>query len=269
MWHNVWNDAHILNRVSALLTVFAVSVFGNAAFNWLAVKPVFAFQRVVVTGEITNADPAHFVAVVQQGLRGTFFTIDLAAAHDALLQVPWVREASVRRRWPGRLEIAIEEHQPLARWNDVGLVNTRGEVFDAEYGEDLPDFYGPEGTAGEVTVRYREFSAPLRALQPGIDALTRTARGAWDVKLDDGTTIALGREQVSERWSRWMQVSERYRDRIAQGGELAAVDMRYANGFAARIVGGSKDAAAGARVTGANSIAGITSIAKAVPARRG
>ena len=166
--------------------------------------------------------------------------MDLAAARDALQQVPWVRGVSVRRQWPGRLEIAVEEHQPLARWNDTALVNMQGEVFEAGYGEELPDFYGPDGTAGEVTARYREFSAPLRTLQFGIDALSRSARGAWDVKLDDGMTIALGREQVGERWARWMQVSERYRDRIAQGGELAAVDMRYANGFAARIIGGGK-----------------------------
>jgi hypothetical protein len=50
-----------------------------------------------------------------------------------------------------------------------------------------------------------------------------------------------------------MQVSERYRDRIAQGGRLAAIDMRYPNGFAARIVGGGSGAAD----------------AKAAPARRG
>jgi cell division protein FtsQ len=251
MWHSVWNDAAILNRVSALLAVLALGVFGTIAIKWLAARPVFAIQRVVVTGEMHNADPVHIAAVVQHGLRGTFFTMDLAAARDALQKVPWVRHVSVRRQWPGRLEIAVEEHQPLARWNDTALVNTQGEVFDAEYGEELPDFYGPDGTAGEVAARYREFSAPLHNLQLGIDALSRSARGAWDVKLDDGMTIALGREQVGERWARWMQVSERYRDRIAQGGQLAAVDMRYANGFAARIIGGGKDLAAGTKAVAA------------------
>ena len=247
MWHSAWNDIAVLNRVSALLVVLALGVFGTIAIKSLAARPVFAIQRVVVTGEMHNADPAHLAAVVQQGLRGTFFTMDLAAARDALQKVPWVRGVSVRRQWPGRLEIAVEEHQPLARWNDTALVNVQGELFEAESGEELPDFYGPDGTAGEVTARYREFSVPLRTLQLGIDALSRSARGAWDVRLDDGMTIALGREQVGERWMRWIQVSERYRDRIAQGGELAAVDMRYANGFAARIVGGGKAAAAGAK----------------------
>jgi len=247
VWHSAWNDIAVLNRVSALLVVLALGVFGTIAIKSLAARPVFAIQRVVVTGEMHNADPAHLAAVVQQGLRGTFFTMDLAAARDALQKVPWVRGVSVRRQWPGRLEIAVEEHQPLARWNDTALVNVQGELFEAESGEELPDFYGPDGTAGEVTARYREFSVPLRTLQLGIDALSRSARGAWDVRLDDGMTIALGREQVGERWMRWIQVSERYRDRIAQGGELAAVDMRYANGFAARIVGGGKAAAAGAK----------------------
>ena len=242
MWHSVWKDAAILNRVSALLLLFALGVFGAIAVKRAAAHPAFAIQRVVVTGEVAHADPAHITSVVQHGLRGTFFTMDLTAARDALQKIPWVRQVSVRRQWPGRLAIAVEEHQALARWNDVSLVNVQGEVFDAEYGEELPDFYGPDGSSAELTARYREFSTPLAALQLGIDTLSRSARGAWEVKLEDGMTIALGREQVGERWARWMQVSERYRDRIAQGGQLAAIDMRYANGFAARIEGGAKDA---------------------------
>ncbi|MEO8134919.1 MAG: cell division protein FtsQ/DivIB, partial [Betaproteobacteria bacterium] len=151
------------------------------------------------------------------------------------------RSVAVRRQWPARLEVAIEEHQPLAHWNDAALVNMQGEVFDAEYGDDLPDFYGPEGSAAEIALRFREFSAPMRANSRAIDTLSRSARGAWDVKLDDGRTIALGREQVAERWLRWMQVSDRYREGIAQGGELAAVDMRYPNGFAARVIRPEKE----------------------------
>lgn len=258
MWHSVWKDTAILNRVSALLLLFALGVFGGIAMKRTAAHPAFAIKRVIVTGEVAHADPAHIASVVQHGLRGTFFTMDLAAARDALQKVPWVRQVSVRRQWPGRLAIAIEEHQALARWNDAALVNVQGEVFDAEYGEELPDFYGPDGSAAEITARYREFSAQLAALQLGIDTLSRSARGAWEVKLEDGMTIALGREHVGERWTRWMQVSERYRDRIAQGGELAAIDMRYANGFAARIVGGPKEAAKDAASRG-----------KAAPVKRG
>jgi cell division septal protein FtsQ len=79
--------------------------------------------------------------------------------------------------------------------------------------------------------------ASLKGRDVEIYTLTRSARGAWDLQLDDGIVIALGREHIGERWMRWVEISERYGDRIAQGGQLAAVDLRYENGFAARIEG--------------------------------
>ncbi len=61
--------------------------------------------------------------------------------------MPWVRKVALRRQWPRRLEVTIEEHSPLARWNDAGLVNAQGEVFVADYDGELPQFDGPEGSA--------------------------------------------------------------------------------------------------------------------------
>lgn len=245
MWHSVWNDAALLNRIAGVLVFGAFCAFAFAAIRWSAARPSFAIQRVVVTGAIQHAEPTHIAAVIQQAFRGTFFTIDLAAARDALAQVPWVKTVAIRRRWPATLEVDVAEHQPLARWNDDSLVSTDGEVFEAEYGDDLPDFYGTDGTAAEMTQRFREFSASLKARRASIEMLSRSARGAWDVRLADGLTIALGRELVAERWTRWVQLADRYGAGIAQGGQLAAVDLRYANGFAARI-SGLKDEAAGA-----------------------
>ena len=161
MWHSLWNDARTLNRLAALVTLAAMAISGTLVVKKLAARQEFAIKSVVVTGQLSNADPAHIAAVVHHELTGTFFTIDLATARDALQRVTWVRRIAVRREWPARLEIIVEEHQPLARWNDVSLVNTHGEVFDAEFGDDLPSFYAPDGAAGEVASRYREFVSML------------------------------------------------------------------------------------------------------------
>ena len=240
MWNSLWNDTAALNRIAGALALIAIATISIVLVRKLASLPEFAIRHVVVTGangKLAHADPAHIAAVVQHELRGTFFTIDLSTARDALQRVSWVRRVAVRREWPARIEIAIEEHEPLARWNDISLVNRQGEVFDAEYGDDLPTFHAPEGTSAEVTARYREFASLLDRSGDAIESITRSARGAWGVKLDDGLDVALGREQVSERWARWIQVGERYRSRIARGRELVAIDMRYPNGFAARVNG--------------------------------
>ena len=141
-------------------------------------------------GKLVHADPAHIAAVVHHELRGTFFTIDLSAARDALQRVSWIRRVAVRRAMAGAASRSRSRSISRSRAGTTSsLVNTQGEVFDAEYGDDLPTFYAPEGTSAEVAARYREFAALLdRGQHAGdaIESITRSARGAWDVKLDDG-----------------------------------------------------------------------------------
>src|SRR5579872_379440 len=108
MWSSLWNDASALNRLAAVLSLIALVAIGTVAVKRIAARPEFAIRSVVVTGKLVNADPAHIAAVVHHELRGTFFTIDLAAARDALQRVTWVRRAAVRREWPAKIEIAIE-----------------------------------------------------------------------------------------------------------------------------------------------------------------
>ena len=55
-------------------------------------------------------------AAVSDRIRGNFFAVSPADVRAGLEKLPWVRAASVRRVWPDRLEVALEEHVALARW---------------------------------------------------------------------------------------------------------------------------------------------------------
>jgi hypothetical protein len=44
-----------------------------------------------------------------------FISIDLDQAR-AFETVPWVRQATLRRIWPDRLAVHLDEHQPVALW---------------------------------------------------------------------------------------------------------------------------------------------------------
>ena len=76
----------------------------------------------------------------------------------AFESVPWVRHAVVRRVWPNRLRVQLEEHRPVALWGgETGsekLVNSFGEVFEANLGDveddDLPRLVGPDGSSAQV-----------------------------------------------------------------------------------------------------------------------
>src|SRR5512136_1223369 len=160
----MWDDPGRMNALAAAFAVLALALLGVGFAAWLARQPVFAWREVVVGSPLERVRAAHIEAVVRDELTGTFFTMDLDRARAALARVPWVRKVALRRQWPQRLEVDIEEHVPFARWNDNALVNSEGEVFGAEFDGELPQFAGPDGRAQDIAARYREWGGALAPL---------------------------------------------------------------------------------------------------------
>ena len=237
----MWDDARQLNAIAVTLALIAIAFLVWALVGRITRLAFFDYRDVVVTTPLARVSGAHVEAVIRSELKGTFFTMDLDAARASLARVPWVRAIALRRQWPRRLEIEVDEHDPLARWNDGALVNTRGEVFVANWAGDLPEFSGPDGQAQLMTERYREWSALLAPLALRLRGLTLSARGGWQLRAaDDGgaLTLDVGRDDVAGRLARFMAVYARTVGVLARAGtHIDHVDLRYRNGFAARVPG--------------------------------
>lgn len=237
----MWDDARQMNATAFGLALIATGLLLWGGVSWIARQPAFAFREVVVVGPLERTDAAHLEAVIRGELAGTFFTMSLDHARVALTRVPWVRKAALRRQWPQRLEVAVEEHAPLARWNESALVNTQGEVFGADYDGELPQFEGPEGRAAEVAERYREWGEALQPLALSVQEVKLSPRGGWRVRATGGfgaLAIELGREEPSARLARFVAAYGRTVGTLARAGtRIDHVDLRYRNGFAARLPG--------------------------------
>jgi cell division protein FtsQ len=146
----------------------------------------------------------------------------------------------VQRAWPRGLRVVVTEQVPAARWGENGLLNTRGELFITGARHiplELPRLSGPEGT--ETTVARRYLAAQGRLVEAGmrLAALRLDARGAWELDLDNGVTVRLGRKQVDERFDTFIRTALKI---VAQRAtDIAYIDMRYANGFAVGWRGGN------------------------------
>jgi cell division protein FtsQ len=237
----MWDDAKQLNVVASALALVAVGLLLWGALSWAARQSSFAFREVVVRGPLERVSATQLEAVVRDELAGTFFTMNLEGARASLARVPWVRGVALRRQWPQRLEVTIEEHAPFARWNDAGLVNAQGEVFVADYDGELPQFEGSEGRAAEVAARYREWSEALAPLALTVANVRLSPRGGWHMKAKGAAralAIELGREEPTARLARFVAVYERTIGALARAGtRIEHVDLRYRNGFAARVPG--------------------------------
>jgi len=237
----LWDRPPLLNLAADLLFVFGIAVLAWAALSGVQRLPFYTLRELVVVGDIERVSRAQIEHAARSALSGNLLSVNLDAARAAFEKLPWVRSVSLRRQWPHALELALEEHVAVARWSptdgDPRLVNSRGEVFAAASGDELPVFSGPEGSAAAMLERYREFDTRLAKIQRKPVALTLTAREAWQVKLDDGVLLDLGRDQprqpLAERLDRFAihYVAAVDKARVP----VAAVDMRYPNGFALRV----------------------------------
>lgn len=250
----MWHDVRALKLMTGLLLgVFAVVVAG-AAIVWVTRLGMFDLRSILVRGDVRHLSlPAIRASAVQQ-LRGNFFTVDLATARRTFETVPWVRRASVSRRWPNQLVVEIEEHVPLANWVDGRGVNTYGELFSVNTAEleeyaNLPLLEGPPGTEHLLAQRLRDFAGWFKPIGRAPEAVGLSSRFAWSVTLDDGMVIELGREQeahtLAKRIARFVATFEQVRQRW--GGELETADLRYPNGYAVRVAGVKFIAPSGAR----------------------
>ncbi len=229
----MWDNARFLNALANALYCAAAALTLYGVLMMFLQLPIFPLREVEVTGRVARTTRDQVQAIVVEQLKGNFFTLDLDAARAAFQKLPWIRRATLRRHWPDRLEVEVEEHVALARWRDSALVNTYGEVFEAATSEILPVFSAPEGTATEVAQRYDAFRTSLEPLGKRPVHVALSARRAWQLKLDDGEVLELGRSQMEERLQRFVSA---YGRTLAQLPHRSyRIDLRYSNGFAVRM----------------------------------
>jgi len=228
----MWDKPNLLNWVANLLLALCVLIMLYAMLFAVVHLPIFPLREVEVEGQLSHVSREQVQLIVAKHLKGNFFTLDLIKARDAFEKLPWARHVSLRRRWPDKLEVSIEEHQALARWGSVALVNTHGELFHAASGSDLPVFYGPGDGVMEVASQYSEFSKALKPANLEISALTLTPRRAWQVTATNGMVMELGRVEMQARLEKFAEV---YTTTIAAlNKRISYADLRYPNGFAVR-----------------------------------
>jgi cell division protein FtsQ len=204
-----------------------------AALNgWLADER-WPIRRLVVQGRFVHVDEVSIRAAVAPQAGKGFFAIELDDVRAAVEALPWVERAEVRKHWPDRIDVRVEERTAIAYWGESRLLSERGDLFAASFArvpEDLPRLDGPDSRAGEVWERHRAARARLQAIGLDLVATRINQRGAWTLTSAEGAEIVLGRERMDARLERFAAALARLPSEERRRIERA--DLRFANGFA-------------------------------------
>ncbi len=236
---NGWARSRGLRWGLLVLLVLAGLVAG---FVKLSQAGVFTVNRVMVRGNARLSTGE--VMMLVDGLRGeSVFSADLARYRAALLDSPWVADATMRRVLPATIDLRIVERVPIAigRLNDqLFLVDPSGVIID-EYGPqyaqyDLPIVDGLVSSPSQsgpavdpdrarLVARFVEALATVPAIRQHVSQLDVSDAYNLVAILDqDPVALRLGDRDFAARLARYMEFAPSIKEQIS---EIDAVDLRF------------------------------------------
>lgn len=216
------------------LIIFAIILLSLTVANQFRAVKYFPIKEVNIIG-VQHIDHQAIQQMLLPLVKNGFFSVDVAMIKERLYQYPWVADASVRRVWPNQVVIRVSEKTPLARWNDENLISTSGDIFkpdSATFPRDLPQFVGPEGKHINMIENYNKINSILSPLHFKITRLELNPAEAWNLTLDNGMKMQVGRKDILTKINHFVKVYPK----IVGGrtSDVDYVDLRYSNGFAVR-----------------------------------
>ncbi len=189
-------------RLRIIVAAGSISVL--AAAGWGSTRsPLLDVDRIEVVG--ARATPQADV-IAASGLQPGLPLIDLdeAAARRGVVDLPWVRSASIARQWPSTVTITVVERAAVAaapaadsRW---ALVDSNGQVLAwTDSPGTLPPLSGIDPAGPPGSALGASAAGPLRVaaavpdeLRSRLEAVVASGEGAVELKLQEGGTVRLG-----------------------------------------------------------------------------
>jgi len=208
------------------LVVAALLWLGDHTVRYAHTADAFAIREILIEGNHQLGDiDVRRAARLQIG--SNVFEVSSKETRNYLLQHPWIEEASVVRKLPGRVRIEIVERKPVAlvALDQLYLVSEEGAVFKRLGVDDPVDLPVITGIASErfyddldyrTAILLRSMAllqdyegAGLAKREPVSEIHFEGANGIELFVGDDGMNVRLGNGQHRHKLRRLRQVLER------------------------------------------------------------
>lgn len=218
-----------------LMLCFSMVLATGAFFAWrFAHEPTaFPIKEVTIQGQLTHVSAADIQKIMQTRLSGGFFSLDVSAAKQAILAMPWVDDVSFRRVWPDKLVVKLKEQQAIARFGKNGVLNPDGMVFYPDINtlpQNLPDLEGPVDQAKDLFGFYLTANALVKLLGLQVVAIHVNGEQSWNLWLSNQVRVTLGHHDALARLKRFVAIYPKIT--ALNQNQMVSVDLRYPNGIA-------------------------------------
>lgn len=203
-------------------------------------EQMMPIRLVEIQGELNHIDKERILTVLRSLSRESdtdqqtlnFLTADLRELEKELESVPWIYRVKVRRIWPDKLTIDLEEQQAVAVWNKDQLVNRFGHVFEPSVIDldHLPILTGPDDELTTLLTTFAELQSAFEQAELQLKELHMSERRSYELKLTNGIVVDVGRKDLHVRVKRFIDT---YPAIVSDNpAAIERVDLRYDTGLA-------------------------------------
>jgi cell division protein FtsQ len=195
----------------------------------------FGIDRITISGIAELSEQEVLVAAgIDPKISLVFF--DAEEARKRLEATPLIRQATVRKLYPGEVSITLTEREPYALWQvkgDLFVIAADGTVIDKM--DDGRFAYLPLVVGAGANLKAKEYISLLREtkeLAPQVRAGTLVSGRRWTLKLTNGMDVALPEKRPEEAVRRLVSLESE--SRILEK-DLLAIDLRQPDRIVMRL----------------------------------
>jgi cell division protein FtsQ len=211
-------------------SVFVVCLLVGAGWGLQQVRWSWPVEHVEIEGEFRYWQAQDLAKQLLWVKEQNFFSLDVREVKQGLEQLALIKKAQVKKIWPDTLLVKFKEDIPVAVWNNDALLNPNGEelLLPGSFEQTkLPKLFGPNQKTEQVMRQFQRFQSHLSGIDAVIVSLSLNSVGSWQVILENGWTVRLGRHQLEQRLERLIELLK-----ILPQEKVAVVDLRYGKGAA-------------------------------------
>lgn len=189
-------------------------------------------KNIVLQAEFKRVNSEQVRVIVASIPDRSFFKVNAVDIREEIMQIPWVQQVYINKKWPNSIIVKVIEHQAVAVWNEEKLLNSNGEVFKVDSIDDLsslPQIVGKDSQSELIWDKFIRFNDIVNDTGLDISSTNVSHRGGWNIQLSNGVNINVGSAQMD---AKLVRLVETWASMLRKNNKKPIyIDLRYTNGY--------------------------------------
>lgn len=192
------NNIQLNNRIAFLANMFSIMLC-IISIGYYVITHWFKIDRIIIDGNMRHITSNELENIARNKLHGTFFTLNIAELQDKFEELAWVKHVSVQRVFPNTVVVKLQEYEPVATVDGIGILSIDGEVFNAIDQESLPVFLVKLNNVQEAYQIYSKIESVVKKHTDDILSLKMDNPRVIEIKTKNNLSIVFCQPDLDDK----------------------------------------------------------------------